>query len=83
MDIEGKEAISIVSNTEAIEELVVKMKRQGDTIFVEAQNTAKPWNVILGNIKNVKAITNATVEDSELEIKIIPDKGTNRIKIEL
>jgi alpha-D-xyloside xylohydrolase len=80
---EGKEAVSIVSNIEAKEELMVKMKRQGATIFVEAENTAKPWTVILRNIKKVKEVTNAIVEDSELGIKIIPNKGTNKIKIEL
>jgi alpha-D-xyloside xylohydrolase len=80
---EGKEAVSMVSNIEAKEELMVKMKRQGATIFVEAENTAKPWTVILRNINKVKEVTNAIVEDSEFGIKIIPDKGTNTIKIEL
>jgi alpha-D-xyloside xylohydrolase len=80
---EGKEAVSIVSNIEAKEELVVKMKRQGDIIFVEAENASKPWSVILRNINKVEAVTNATAEQSELGVKIIPDKGANTIKIQL
>jgi len=80
---EGRTAATKVYNTSGEPELEFSITLKNNKIDVEAKGTGKAWNLILRGISSIKSVDNAACEKKPLGMNITPNRGINKLSIEI
>ncbi len=63
--------------------MTLHVRRNGDTIMIEAEGATKPWQVLLHGGTAVSAITGGTHQPNEQGTLLLPDTVTSQLIVRL